>query len=102
MRKTITYITTADTKKTYEYPDLKSKNPQLWAVKLSITWVGNTGRHGDPDQEKTVIYLERETLENVGLLPAEKKLPESTPEPQETVEDLILRLLEHVGIFPAE
>ena len=102
MKKTVVRITTADTRKTYEFP---GDHPQIWEVKLTIEEIGvdgnydrfRTGYHSYPAK---VVYLELETLQNAGLKPIPKEETEKLP--TETAEDLIIRLLEHVGVFPAE
>jgi hypothetical protein len=95
MKKTVTYITTADTKKTYAFPTEKDKkNPQLWMVELRMNAVdGNLGYSsiGSLDYSQANVYLERETLEKVGLVGKRIDVKEDTP-PKETVEDLIIRM----------
>ena len=94
--KTITRITTEDTKKTYEFPN--KGNPQLWAVTLSIEKIYHYGQPKYGCVCKKIIHVERETLENAGLLPKQNEKKDG--EPEETPADLILRLLEHVGVYP--
>ncbi|KKN37428.1 hypothetical protein LCGC14_0763770 [marine sediment metagenome] len=96
--KTITRITTEDTKKTYEFPN--EGNPQLWAVTLSIEGISSYGRPEYGSECKEIIHIEQKTLENAGLLPKQNEKKEELQE--ETAEDLILRLLEHVGVYPVE
>ena len=104
MKKTITYITTADTKKTYEYPPKEGvKNPTLNEVLLTYDFVDESGRSSPSNRctyNSTSIFLERESLERAGILPIayESEVAEVT----ETAEDLILRLLEMVDVHPNE
>ncbi len=98
--KNVMRITTEDTKKTYEFPG--EDNPQLWAVQLQIDRVDGGG-HAYFNSHLRIpktIHVERETLENAGLLPMKKEIKDASP--TETPEDLILRLLEHVGVYPSE
>ncbi len=100
MRKVVTYITTADTKETHEFPgkDL----PQLWEVGLSIECVDGKGKAFTSTRSiAATVYVERQTLVNAGLLPVCGKSKEPTPETKETAEDLIIRLLEMVDVHPA-
>jgi len=99
--KSVVRITTEDTGRTYEFPD--KDNPQIWGVQLKIDSVSTHGATNFSSYSTTrVIHVERETLENAGLLPMSEKDKECKDEPQETAEDLILRLLEHVGFYPVE
>ena len=100
MKESIVRITTADTKKTYEFPH--KANPQLWEVKLSMVSVTFNGSSYAHMSAEKIIYLERETLENAGLLPNNKYESVTSKEPEETAEDLIIRLLEHVGYYPCQ
>jgi hypothetical protein len=103
MKKTVVRITTADTRKTYEFPS--PEHPQIWEAKISLEQIGNDGnyaqskcsRHSYPSK---TIYLELETLQKAGL--KSYKYPNIVELPQETAEDLIIRLLEHVGVYPTE
>jgi hypothetical protein len=97
MRENIVRITTADTKKTYEFP---GDNPQIWEIKLSSSMVGPVGNPQYGFSTDGTIYLERETLENAGLRPKNK--PDTAVSNHETIEDLIIRMLEHLGYYPAE
>ena len=99
-RVSVVRITTADTKKTYEF-DGKKDNLQLWEVSLQIRCVDDWGRSSSGSRHtEGQVYLERQTLVNAGLLPVAAQDKEPTPEEKRTVEDLILELLEHVGVFP--
>jgi hypothetical protein len=98
-------ITTSDTEKTYQFPPGNAPQPpDLWEVTLTIKsidkqgWVSTSSVYEWP---KGTVHLERETLENAGVLPKPMDTP-TKEEPEETVEDLILRLLEHVGYFPCQ
>ena len=101
------YITTEDTKKTYEYPaDKGQSNPPLWEVELRISVVDTQG-HASPINKYTsssgTIFVERQTLVDRKMLPyicgVDKKPPEdNTP----TAGDLIIQLLESVGFYPNE
>lgn len=95
------FITTSDTKKTYEYPS-KKDSPQLWEVKMEIHCVDNYGNSFSSCSRVDNIFLERETLEQHGLLPGNIKKDTAPNTPSPTVEDLILRLLELVGVYPVE
>ena len=103
MKQNIVRITTADTKKTYEFP--REDNPDLWQATL-VLWPVNKG--GDVytasgyTSHKVTIYLEQDTLLKAGLKPYSYKEKETDPEPQETTEDLLIRLLEHLGYYPTE
>jgi hypothetical protein len=108
MKKTITYITTADTKKTYEFPDEEAKNPEIVEIKLFLGFAKEdsgyvrTSSYSYPEYPKAIIYVERQTLENAGILPLGDYASQSEKEePTETPEDLILRLLEMVGVNPS-
>ena len=96
--RSIVRITTEDTKKTYEFPN--EGNPQLWAVTLSIEGISFYGQPAHGSVCKKIIHIERETLENAGLLPKQNEKKDEVAE--ETAEELILRLLEHVGVYPTE
>ena len=104
MIKTITYITTADSKKTYEYPPKDGiKNPDILKVLLKMDWVDSRG-NANPDSvyksTSGIAYLERETMENAGIIPFKEN--SSVKVPVETAEDLIIRLLEMVQVYPNE
>jgi len=101
-KERVVRIKTHDTEKVYEFP---GENPILWEVTLGIRDV--CVRSGEPrakyDTKKVTIYLERETLEDAGLLPfAYESKREDPVDPIETPEDLLLRLLDLVGVYPVE
>lgn len=100
MRETVTRITTADTEKTYELPG--ENVPQLWEAELAIRAVEEDGEINRPSSPEVIIYIERQTLVNAGLLPEVKDDVKPTEDTKETPEGLLLRLLEHVGIYPQE
>ncbi len=102
-RQVKTFIRTVEGN-TYEYPDQDKprKNPQVWAVSMTLQCVEeDTGDYSFKrySTQKT-IFVERDTLENAGLMQVfdGREIPE---EKKITVEDLILQLLEHVGVYPA-
>lgn len=99
MIETIKRITTADTQQTYELGN--GEVPQLWEVRLSIACISDAGTNYG-HSEKACIHLERETLENAGLLPRSDSGPKNAPSQDETAEDLAIRLLEHLGYYPCE
>lgn len=113
MRKQYVEITTADTGKTYRYDHNNPVETQLWEVTLNISCVDSkTGRSWyvadvvspiSRAHPPVTIYLERETLENAGLLPVRSASKnDQDEEPTETAEDLLIRLLEHLGYYPTE
>lgn len=104
MKKQFVEITTYDTKKTYHFSaDGKAKNPQLWEVKLQIGTVGSQGHTKYGLSGNDSIYLERQTLEDAGLIPLDpSKTIKDTGAEVRTPEDLILELLEIVGVYPQE
>ena len=102
MKESFVRITTADTKKTYEFPN--KDNPPLFEVSLKICPIqANGGACYDVYQYTQInksVHLELETLLRAGLEPYHHKAKENDPEPTETAEDLIIRLLETVGYYP--
>ena len=99
--KSVTRITTSDTKKTYEFtgPD----TPRLWAVDLQINSVNTNGlitRYSS--DTPTTVFLERETLKEHGLFPRVKTEVSEPVGIAPTVEDLILDLLGHLGVYPEQ
>jgi len=103
MKESITRITTADTKKTYEFPG--QYNPSLFEVSIRIVPVQDSGNTYDINNCTHVyrtVYLELVTLLKAGLKPYDRKPLDTDPEPTETVENLIIRLLEHVGYYPCK
>jgi len=101
MKQQIVRITTADTKKTYEFPPKAPfVNPDIWEVSLMLRGVGNDGqtKYGFVQQSASKIFVELSTLQAAGVTPRNCK--EVSEKQEETVEDLIIRLLEHVGHYP--
>ena len=101
MKRTVTFITTADTFQVFSFPPNEGEeNPELWEAELTISYVdprtGYSNRHGT----KGSAYITRRTLELAGCLGTGK--PKEEDPPVETVEDLIIRLLSCVGVFPTE
>ena len=98
MKTNIVRIETDDTHKTYDLPNAEA--PQLWALKMQITCVGDSGSvsFGCTSPDHT-LYLERATLVAAGLLPQTKTTPVTI---EETPIDLALRFLEKLGIYPTE
>lgn len=100
-KQNIVRITTVDTEKTYEITyGMDNKDiPQLWEVSIGIACVDpNTGQSEVRDRSAKSVYVERETLEAVGLVGVHRSQMTSTM--IESAESLILRLLEHVGVYP--
>ncbi len=87
--------------KVYELPG--KDVPQLWEVSISIHHVN--GKTGYVDQgyrsSEGKIHVERDVLEDHGLLPMSDERKKEGITPTKTAEDLILELLEHVGVYPA-
>ena len=104
-KKSIIRITTYDTNKTYDFfRGEKNNNPPIWEVGLFVKAVdcnGVTSDNGNRWPRKT-IYLERNVLENAGLVPSVRVKDGPKKEPQKTSEELILALLEYVGVYPLE
>ena len=99
MKRKMVIIKTSDTKKEYEFEVGKSDKdrPQLWEVEIKIACVDDDGSSSiDRYSENRFIYVERETLENHGLVPREIKSKEALP--KKSTEDLMLEFLERV--FP--
>jgi hypothetical protein len=99
------YITTDDTGKTYLMDKLGYEdNPQLWAVEIGMAYVNRqTGQHnmiGYTDRK--VFYVERTTLEKLGMLPFVPKREEKPEVDQEEIADVLLQLLKMVGVYPEE
>jgi len=93
-------VTTADTKKTYEFPG--EGNPEIWQVEITIKTLHRISGalDGYPmTSPKNIIHVERETLENAGVV-GKRVEPGKKHVPKETAEDLIIRLLEHVECYP--
>ena len=101
MKESIVRITTADTKKTYEFP---GDNPELYEARITLCKVDNGGNsYLDAkryDNITKTIYIELDTVLKAGLEPYYHTPKNTDPEPTETAEDLIIRLLEHVGYYP--
>lgn len=94
-------IMTDDTKKTYEFVDghAAEGTPQLHKLEVRIMSGNGQGNFYDNRFVAANLYVEHETLVNVGRFkPADKSRPEIT----ETIEDLVLRLLDMVGVRPQE
>lgn len=99
MKEEIARITTISGA-VYELPDKSA--PQLWEVQMSIAPIASTGCVQLPQGIVTVLHLERESLENAGLIPQKTKIEDraTTALPTETAEDLLLRLLSRCGVYP--
>ena len=105
-KQTKVYITTDDTGNTY----LMDKggyqnNPQLWAVEIGMACVNSqTGSHNMiAHADRKVFYVERNTLEKLGMVPfVPKRNDVSIEERQDEITDVLLKLLSMVGIFPEE
>ena len=109
MKKVITQITTADTKKTYEFTGKKNgEAPQLWFLEIRGHAVEpSDGSHTNSKYAASCdvhhigdLYVERQTLVNAGALP--KSYNDQPATKEETVEELFLRLLEKVGFHLTE
>lgn len=98
MIENITRIKTV-TGNVYELPG--KGIPQLWEIQLFIYHINENGSVDRNSTRSSGIHVEREVLENHGLLPrADTKEVESPV--TKTPEDLILELLERVGVYPTE
>lgn len=75
--------------------------PQLWAVELRISPVGDHGYMQMPNGASATVFVERGTLQEHGLLPRPKTAAKENPSDVKPVEELILELLSHVGVYPA-
>lgn len=104
MKKTITYITTVDTKETFQYPRTDNKQQPVYEVSVYFKLVSNSTGHaevvGTYSQPGAIFYITRDTLKKIGhFKPGENEVVKNDL-PDETIEDLILRLLEMVGVYP--
>ncbi len=104
MIKSIVRITTDDTGKTYEFPEIPigiDGNPEIWALRLGIAVIDNKGNPQLQNATMKTLHVERETLEKAGLIPFVKP-EDKNRQPTETAKDLILRLLEMCEVYPSE
>jgi len=102
MKRKLIIIKTVDTEKeyTFELGKTGKENPQLWKVEINIACVDSHGNSCIGSQgTKGSVYVERETLEDAGLIPR-IITKEDEPKKEVLVEDLILGLLEYVGVYP--
>lgn len=98
MKETIVRITTADTKKTYEFPN--KNNPQLWEVTMETRCVQVDGSINPSSSIKETLYYERQSLVDAALLPQGRN-DSPPPIPPRTLEDMFAEILEHMGVFPS-
>jgi len=102
MPKTIkTFITTDDTRRTYAMDGKPSENrPQLWLVRISISWVSEYGMADRPHGLGHDFYVERSTLEKLGMMPCAPELKPDPEKAQDELRETLEKLLSLVGIYP--
>ena len=99
---TRTFITTDDTGRTYEMDGKDSPGrPQLWFVEIKMEIVESTGYHRGTGTGKG-FYVERSTLEKVGMIGHRIVTPKPGPvqDAQDEVRETLEKLLSLVGIYP--
>ena len=103
MIKTITYITTNDTKKTYSDQE---PLPQMWMIEFKVAATIGPKTEKDKPPHRFYYYssgpslkiiLERETLEKLGYFDR-KEEPEQDASPDSTFEDRFVQLLLDIGV----
>lgn len=103
------FITTDDTNKTYEMPGYGGQtpkgNPQLWAIEIKMDALDNNGNYhfsGDGSGPK-VFFVERQTLERLGMTSYIEAKPPVPPRTQEDeIRETLEKLLSLVGVYPEE
>ena len=98
---TKTYITTDDTNKTYLMdPAAGASNPKLYRIDVGFNYVEPNGYSKPVPRNIKEFYVERNTLERLGMLPfIPKREPENKPTIDE-VRETLEHLLSLVGIYP--
>jgi hypothetical protein len=98
-----TIITTDDTGKTYEMDGKNGIRPQLWYIEIAVDCLDNWGNHEKPGSKKAGFYVERGTLEKLGMVPyAQVKPPEFPNTQEDEVRETLEKLLSLVGIYPEQ
>jgi hypothetical protein len=97
MRRSITEITTDDTKTTYQFDGTKNDHPELWGVRVTFYKLNKMSGHDEGTYTGFFreLNLERKTLENAGIFPMPPERREEKP--TDNFEDLAIRLLNILG-----
>jgi hypothetical protein len=103
-RTTRVFITTDDTGKTYELGIKKSNAPQLWLIRVQMACIDEAGyaHIGWSQQSPKEYYVERSTLEKLGMVPVPRTADPKDPEEEKNeLRETLEKLLSLVGIYPA-
>lgn len=99
-----TFIMTDDTGKTYEKDGTyQEESVQLWAIEISMSALDTNGNYSTYGRKSHIFYVERQTLERLGLVPYfQAKAPVAPRTQEDEIRETLEKLLSLVGVYPAE
>jgi len=102
-KTTKTFITTDDTSQTYEMDGVYRPETQLWLAEVKIVAIDSSGCQSRSMSFPKEFYVERSTIEKLGLVPYKHSdEPATKEEKQDNVKEALEKLLSLVGVYPEE